>query len=268
MVGLLGNIRSEDLSFEYLKKNIASTYIDAVYKNDSAEANALSDQCTRHIIIRSDEDSVSFSGCILKQYAEVLEYLDERNPRIRRKNQPGLGCKFPQNAIKESICNAVIHSDYSIPKDIEIVLSDNMISIDSPGSIWFPQDWNIKIWSEPRNMIIGKIMCSLGNARLTGNGLRIVRDSYRRSGAIPGIVAKDDCFSVSLPSIGEIGNSENTIIKVSEYLEKNPGSTIDMISDVLLVSLNHTKRVLQKMEDEGSVFGMGRGSKRRFYLTK
>ena len=42
MAGLLGNIRSEDLSFEYLKKNIASTYIDAVYKNDSAEANALS----------------------------------------------------------------------------------------------------------------------------------------------------------------------------------------------------------------------------------
>lgn len=268
MTGLLEETPLEGLSFDCLKQHIPNVDIETVCRPSSVESIALSDQCPQGTTVHAQDGKVSFSGSVIKQYNDVLEYIDENNPRIRRHNQPGVGCKFPQNAIRESICNAIIHRDYSVPDDIEITLSDELIVIDSPGSIWFPQDWNIKIWSEPRNVHIGRIMCSLGNARMTGNGLRIIKDSYRRSGAIPGIVAKDDCFIVSLPSLGEIGDSRNTVIKVSDYLGRNPGSSVDEISDVLLVSMNHAKRILQKMEDEGDVFGMGRGNKRRYYLSK
>lgn len=268
MTELLEEMFPNELSFDYLEQNALNIDVKALQESSPIELIVLSDQCPRNIMIHTKSENVPFSGSVIKQYNDVLNYLDENNPRIKRHNQPGVGCKFPQNAIRESVCNAIIHRDYMTSNDIEITLSDEMIVIESPGSIWFPQDWNIKIWSEPRNKHIGKIMCSLGNARMAGNGLRIIKDSYRRSGAIPGIVAKDDCFVISLPSLGEIGDSRNTMIKVSDYLGRNPGTSVDEISDVLLVSLNHTKRILQKMEDGGEVFGMGRGNKRRYYLTK
>lgn len=266
MTELIKKSYANELSFEYLKKNISLESVENDI-DDSPEIVALSDQCYWHIRVFKNGTEKIFSGSIIKQYHECMAYMDEINPRIRRPNQPGFGCKFPQNAIKESLCNAMIHRDYTDNRNIDVMISEESVVIMSPGSIWFPKDWNIKIWSEPRNRTIAKIMCILGNARMNGSGLRFIKDAYRRSGSIPGIVAKDDCFIITLPSIGNLGDSRNTMVKISGFLDINHGSTINEISDILLVSTNHAKRILQKMEEDGNVFGVGRGNSRRYFLT-
>jgi hypothetical protein len=105
-------------------------------------------------------------------------------------------------------------------------------------------------------------------ARLNGTGLHTIQKSYIRSGYMPRMIARDDSFMVILPAIDTIGDTmDMKRRKVVGYLSENHGATLRDISDILMTSLNHTKRILRRMQDDGDVFSTGCRMDRMFFLN-
>ena len=50
-------------------------------------------------------------------------------------------------------------------------------------------------------------------------------------------------------------------------MRESPGSTIRELSDTLMISLSHSRRVIQRMMRDGEVSCDGEGAHRRFYLN-
>ena len=261
-------LHSEDTeySFEYLSREapdiIASCYGEL--------APIMSDQCPWHFhIVSTTEGEVRYTeGSMLKQVRDCLLTLDCLNPLIHRPGFPGLSRRFPSVALKETVYNAMLHMDYSKGRDVVVTVSSEVVSVESPGSIWMPDRWDVDLWAGTRNSALGEIMMRLGEVRLNGNGMKAITGAYRRTGKMPRVVAKDDSFLVQLPAVSDIGYSlDLKCQRARSFLRDSPGSTVRELSDTLMISLSHARRVVQKLMDDGEISYEGEDVYRRLYLN-
>jgi hypothetical protein len=187
---------SEDTAatFEYISHEVPDI---REVRNDDIRL-IMSDQCPWHFhIVSTTEGEIRYTeGSMLKQVRDCLATLDCINPLIHRQGFPGLSRRFPSVALREAVYNAMIHMDYSKGRDIVVTVSSNVISVESPGSIWIPDRWDVALWAEPRNKALGEMIARLGEARLNGNGMKAITGAYRRTGKMPRVIAKDDSFQV------------------------------------------------------------------------
>jgi ATP-dependent DNA helicase RecG len=73
-----------------------------------------------------NEDTRYFTGCILKMFDGVVEYLKEL---VKDEN-------YPFGAIEETLANALVHRDYlDTSRGIAISINDRNIEISNPGSL-------------------------------------------------------------------------------------------------------------------------------------
>lgn len=149
---------------------ITFTYVDGTFgrglRADVMDQHTwlmLSDQCPWHFRIESSVDGIIkvTRGSMIKQIDDCLRTLDRMNPRMCNDRQPGRFRRFPKAALEETVLNAVIHRDYDIQDDTVITLHPDSLDFESPGTLWFPDRWNIRIWSEPRNLEIANILMRL-----------------------------------------------------------------------------------------------------------
>lgn len=79
-------------------------------------------------------DPITIEGHLYKLIEDSRNKVKEIVESIKKLGPQGLEeVVYPEEALQEIITNAVIHRDYSIPKDIHIRIFDNRVEVESPG---------------------------------------------------------------------------------------------------------------------------------------
>lgn len=110
---------------------------------------------------------------------------------------------FPEDAVRESIVNAVAHRDYTIlGTDIEVSLYDDRLEIISPGRL--PNGVTVEKMKEglraARNEMLKEILRDYGYVEHLGMGVRnrIIRSMLEHNGKAPDLVEDGERFVVRL----------------------------------------------------------------------
>jgi len=191
--------------------------------------------------------------------------------RIRRKELP----EYPPQAVRESIINAVVHTDYSIGgMDIKVAVFDDRIEITNPGFLPFglTLDAALSGVSKLRNRVIGRIFRELKLIEQWGSGIGRMISSCKELGLQP-------------PQFEEIGTSFRvTLFGRRVSIPKMPGWHSDLLSYLAEMDEITTKEAarmwktsdrtartrLRKMVDDGVLAEVGTGPKdpRKTYILK
>ncbi|MBS1207649.1 MAG: putative transcriptional regulator [Proteobacteria bacterium] len=164
--------------------------------------------------------------------------------------------KYPVDAIKELLVNAVIHRDYSLNDDIHIRIFDNRIEISSPGKL--PGYMTIdNLYEErfSRNPNIVRMLHNLPNPlnHDIGEGLDTVRNELNKAGLIsPVFEVKGNAFVVTIRH-QRMASIEDVVM---QHLDQNPDA---LMTNKLARQLsgeddiNKVKKALQKLRSEGKI---------------
>lgn len=162
--------------------------------------------------------------------------------------------KYPINALKEILVNAIIHRDYSLNDDIHIKIYDNRLEIISPGRLpGYITTKNIYQERYSRNPIIVRMLHKLPDPPNfdIGEGLDTAKRELNKAGLIE-------------PIIEELDNSVKVTIKheklaslidiIRDHLNKS-----DVISNKVIRELsgvddvNKVKKALQTLRKRGEI---------------
>jgi ATP-dependent DNA helicase RecG len=81
-------------------------------------------------------DPITIEGHIYILIESAKNKVKEIVEQLQKLGPDGLeNVLYPEEALQEIITNAVIHRDYSIPRDVHIRIFDNRIEIESPGRL-------------------------------------------------------------------------------------------------------------------------------------
>ena len=111
--------------------------------------------------------------------------------------------EFPQDAVRETIVNAIVHRDYHLSgTDIELSIYADRLEVVSPGRLAngvTPERMRAGCRSV-RNVILKDVMRDYGYLEHMGMGVRrkIVRGMLEHNGTDPDLVAEDEQFTVVL----------------------------------------------------------------------
>ncbi|KXU34745.1 transcriptional regulator [Cephaloticoccus primus] len=112
--------------------------------------------------------------------------------------------KFPLEAMREAIVNALVHRDWSRPSEIEVVNYANRLEVTSPGPLQNSMTVEKMLAGQrsPRNPIIVEVMRDYGYVDARGMGVRrkIVPLVKEFSGQDARFEATDDYLRVTLPT--------------------------------------------------------------------
>ena len=172
--------------------------------------------------------------------------------------------RYPAEAIKEILVNAVIHRDYSINDDIHVKVYDNRIEISSPGKL--PGFMTISnLYSErfSRNPNLVRMLHKLPNPlnHDIGEGLDTAKNELRKAGLVePEFEEKGNFFYVTIKH-QKLASIEDVIIS---YLTDNPDA---QITNKLVRQLsgeddiNKVKKALQRLRRNGKILPVDKNSK-------
>ncbi|HBD96174.1 MAG: ATP-dependent DNA helicase [Spirochaetes bacterium GWF1_31_7] len=143
--------------------------------------------------------------------------------------------EIPEEALRESVLNALIHRDYSnAGRDIKIGVYDDLVNIVSPGG--FPNtltESDIEEGrSEIRNKVIARVMKELNYIEQWGSGIKRIKSSCINHGLeVPAISEKGDFIDVELYR-SVIDGKDDYIIKESSSYEAGLGDRLgDRLGD-------------------------------------
>lgn len=215
------------------------------------------------------EEPLSIEGCAYSQIYEAVRIVKGIIESLRTLDVTFNTINYPETTLHEIITNAVLHRDYSIPKDIQIRIYDNRVEVESPGKL--PGHITLKnILSEQfaRNPRLVRLINKFPDPpnKDVGEGLN---SAFKAMQAL----------RLKQPIIEELDNSVRVIIKheklasseeiVMEYLK-----THDEISNRIgreitgIESENIMKRVFWKLRDANMIemVPMKKGSKTSWRL--
>lgn len=164
--------------------------------------------------------------------------------------------KYPAEAIKEVLVNAVIHRDYSLNDDVHIRIFDNRIEITSPGKLpGYVTLENLYDERFSRNPNLVRMLHNLPNPlnHDIGEGLDTVRNELRKAGLVaPAFEQRGNAFVVTIRH-QRMASIEDVIL---QHLDENPGA---LMTNKLARQLsgeddiNKVKKALQKLRAEGKI---------------
>lgn len=111
--------------------------------------------------------------------------------------------RFPTIAVREALLNALIHRDYSAPHATKLKIFSNRLELISPGGLL----QNITVediergLSVPRNEKLAQVFHQIEWAEIGGTGIPKIFKEYDNYASKPRIIADNDQFSITLPSI-------------------------------------------------------------------
>lgn len=161
---------------------------------------------------------------------------------------------YPPEAIWETIANAVIHRDYSISDDIQILIFDDRIEILSPGRLpGYVTVENILDARFSRNSKIVGILARYKNApnKDLGEGLNTTFQKMKEWGLRNPIIVEDGNYvKVTLPHAPLAAPAE----AILKFLSNNEKITNRQARDVTgIKSENLVKIEFYKLRDEGHI---------------
>lgn len=164
--------------------------------------------------------------------------------------------KYPVDAIKELLVNAVIHRDYSLNDDIHIRIFDNRIEISSPGKLpGYMTIYNLYEERFSRNPNIVRMLHNLPDPlnHDIGEGLDTVRNELTKAGLIaPVFELRGNAFVVTIRH-QRMASIEDVVM---QYLDENEAA---LMTNKLARQLsgeddiNKVKKALQKLRADGKI---------------
>ena len=245
---------------------------DGVYARPKVYSNFalfLADQCPWHFVLRVKGTEKTYVGPLIVQMTECLNDLKESTPFVNMFNRAGRYRRFPEVAVKEALVNAAIHFDASMEKDIIIELSEDILSITSPGGYVQEEHFDGFVGTYPRNNKTARLLMRLGDARLTCTGVNRIKSCYCTSGLIPVMIIDEDEVCVQLPSLDNtVKTNSQGSDAVLEYLKVKISGRLDNMSKQLMISSSRMEGIAKYLESEDKIAIMGLGNKRIAFLIK
>lgn len=286
---------NQELTFESVSKEFSTRKVPfgknqlktlQIVKEDGLYTNLgllLSDQCVHSIKAAVFEgidkslfkDRREFEGSLLKQLNDVFQYISQFN-RIRSEFS-GLyridRMDYPEEALRESILNVLVHRDYSFSSSALISIFDDRIEFVSIGGLVKGislSDIMLGI-SATRNERLANIFYRLALIEAYGTGIPKILNSYKGFAVQPKFEATDHAFKITLPNqnahtetIAAISEEEQQII---EMVQKQGKLKRKDVEDELKISQTLSGRLLRNLVHEGTLQVMGKG-KNTYYVIK
>ena len=228
------------------------------------------------------QDRREFTGSLLKQLDDACAYLDMRNQNtatfkgLHRTDHRD----YPETAIREALLNAVVHRDYSVLASTLLSVYSDRIELLSVGGLAGGVSYDDIMLgvSYCRNKKLANIFYRMGLIEAYGTGINKIMSSYEASRRNPEIIITSGAFKFILPN--RRGTPVNTVKEdVASYVETERGNIVcSILSDhlphtrleiekALGTSISTTRRILQKLMDEGKISSTGT-TKNVMYFVK
>lgn len=245
----------------------------------------LSDQClhtTKVAVFGNDSntefrDSKEFTGSIFEQLEDAFGYLMLCNKtvatfkgleRVERSD-------YPQEAIREALLNAIVHRDYSFSGSIIINVNDNEMEFISIGGLLpglSPDDIRSGI-SQPRNKKLAEVFHRLHLIESYGTGIRRIYNFYSNCAVQPRIEVTANTFKIVLPNMNSNNVKEATTTTLAitpqmqtvlDFIEENGQITDREVQELLEIKNTRAYTLMKKMEKDGLIVIVGRGSSKKY----
>lgn len=245
-------------------------------------AMLISDQCLHTIkvaVFEDDDNTVfkahrEFSGSVLSQLEDAFEYIMLCNNN--KSTFSGVNridhWDYPEEAIRESLLNAVVHRDYSFSGSIIVNINSQKIEFISIGGL-LPglSEEDIKSGiSQPRNQKLADMFHRLNFIESYGTGIRKIYKLYKNCVQQPLIEVTPNAFKITLPNMNTsaMRTVEHTAEKyqnVIDFIKENGKITEPQLQELLNVKRTRAYNITKELERDGIVIIHGRGETK--YLT-
>jgi ATP-dependent DNA helicase RecG len=253
----------------------------------------LSDQCqhTVKVALFSGKKQVvfrdrrEFSGSLLLQVNQVIEYLDFHNAlHSEIRGMKRLDSRdYPVESLREAIFNAFVHRDYGFSGSILVSVYEDRIEILSLGGLAEGVTYNDMMLgvSIPRNPKLAEIFYRLHYVEAFGTGVRRILTDYAECEEKPQFLVSDNAVKVILPNLH--AEWEHPVIAEDVVQDERQGYTAEIAADEgvyqliaagldsrkklqseLGFSLTKTVNILRKLLDEGRIQRVGNGKNTRY----
>ena len=253
----------------------------------------LSDQCqhTVKVALFSGKKQVvfrdrrEFSGSLLLQVNQVIEYLDFHNAlHSEIRGMKRLDSRdYPVESLREAIFNAFVHRDYGFSGSILVSVYEDKIEILSLGGLAEGVTYNDMMLgvSIPRNPKLAEIFYRLHYIEAFGTGVQRILTDYANSEEKPQFLVSDNAVKVILPNLH--AEWEHPVIAEDVVQDERQEYTSEMAADEsvyqliaagldsrkklqseLGFSLTKTVNILRKLLDEGRIQRVGNGKNTRY----
>lgn len=242
----------------------------------------ISDQCKHTIkvaVFEDDDNTVfkahrEFSGSVLVQLEDAFEYITLCNNN--KSTFSGINridhWDYPEETIRESLLNAVVHRDYSFSGSIIVNINSQKVEFISIGGLLpglSAEDIKSGI-SQPRNKKLAEMFRRLNFIESYGTGIRKIYKLYSDCSKQPLIEVTPNAFKITLPNMNmaTTGSSVNTAVKyetVIDFIKENGKITEQQLQELLNVKRTRAYNITKELESDGIVIIHGRGENK--YLT-
>lgn len=225
------------------------------------------------------KDRFEFEGSLLKQLDDVAAFIDRYNSTrsriegLRRIDERD----YPQEAIRETLLNAIVHRDYAFSGPALISLFDDRIEFVTLGGLvkgLTLSDLELGV-SIVRNRGLASVFYRLGLIEAYGTGIPKIRECYAGSPRDAQIQVSDNAFKIILP---KLGNPEAADSAGKAELTKQERAALELfqngslvarrdVEECLAIGLTSANRLIKSLEEKGLVEQVGRGRSTRYRLA-
>lgn len=174
--------------------------------------------------------------------------------------------EIPEDALREAICNAIVHKDYS-SYHIQMRIYDDKITLWNYGSLpdeLTPEKLYEDHSSYPRNKNIADVFYKAGLIEHWGQGINKIIRLLKKVGIAPPIIEDSNggvkiTIFRNLNFLNSLDNElSDTQFKILELINVNPKITRKAISEKMDISMSTVARNISKMQNYVEYKGSGR----------
>jgi ATP-dependent DNA helicase RecG len=277
----------QDLTFEYAAEEFAKLDIPfgrtqmkslgIIGENDMFTnlGLLLSEQCQHTMKVAVFEGNTKavfkshkdFSGSIIKQSYDALEYIDYFNliqtsigkaRRIERRN-------YPITAIRESVLNSLVHREYGLSAASFVNIFDNQMEFLSVGGLvaGINVDAILAGVSHTRNEGLANIFYRLRLVEAYGTGIMRIMSAYDDCESRPKIEVTDSSFKMVLPKMQYALPKSKTInereLAVLRLIERDGAVSSAALAKELSLGATRSYDILKKMVRDGKLIEVRKG---------
>lgn len=288
----------QELSFSYAKKEFAARRMSfsalqqtslGIMTSDGIYTNLgllLSDQCRHSIKLAvfqgTDKlvfkDRKEFEGSLFKQLEEAYKAIDFFNGTkaafqglIRSDVRD-----YPEEAIRETLLNAVVHRDYSFSSSIFVnVYADRMEFISLGGLVsGLSLEAVMMGASQPRNEKLAALFYRMKLIEAYGTGIGKILSSFKGFVKKPQFENADGAFRVTLPNRNYEASPEKEGVYTAQpayeliegYLSEHLNASRKEMEELLNLGTTRTTTLLKEMIELGIIEKIGSGKLTRYAL--
>ena len=217
-----------------------------------------------------------FDGPVIFQPEEALKCLLDKytQPRFRLKDHLTRveAYRYPPEALREAILNAVMHRQYMYNQHTTIAVFPDHVEIHNPGRLpagWTEKDLLVKHESAPANPLIAQAFHNMGQIEAWGVGVSLIYDECEEAG-IPkpvyelydrriGLTFKSGPWSDTGEEPVKINTDGLTPseIKIYNIIAEGKFTTAEEVSVTVGLTARTVKRATDKLVESGLIRRVG-----------